>query len=1069
MCKKNKVLNDLDFSENVHLNAIIEGTIHSIWAFDREYKILYINKVFQNSYLNSFGVLLTKGSCLLDALPDPLKSIWKQRYDRVLAKEYLRFEDAVETPTGTIYIDVVFNPIIHNGEVVGGSCFGSDITISKRIENQLIDNNEFVKTLLNAIPVGIFFKDKEGKYLGCNNIFTELTGKDTIEIIGKTVYDVWPSEIATKFQEKDNEIIISGVSQNYESQIFDKDGNLKSVVIAKDIYKDINGQTMGIVGAFLDISERKKAEEALKQSEKNYHEISTLLRLMADNMPDLLWAKNLKKEFIFTNKAICDVLLHAHDTEEPIGKTDLFFAERERAANPKDPNWHTFGEICRDSDSVTIENLTPSQFDEFGNVRGKFLFLDVYKAPLYDEKGELIGVVGSGRDVTEQKEAHNKLAITKDTFQNIFNSITEAIYILNTSGVFIDVNYGAQKMYGYSKEELIGKTPYDVSAEGFNDMDTVIKVMNQVVENGSPQSFEFWGVRKNGEIFPKDVIVNKGTYFGNPCIIATARDISERKRNETIQKIQYKVAKYLQKAKNIEDLLQTIDAEIKLLAPYSNFCVAKFDEQNGELFPIFCDTIDKEIFNWNLNQLLANNIIKSNSAIFFSQKEITDFIEFNKIENVIISPKSWMGVPIILNNKPIGVMVLQNFYDPNAFKLSYLTLLEMIAYDTSTFMERELILQDVIAAKEKAEQSAKLKTAFMQNLSHEIRTPLNGIIGFSGLLKENNIQAEDAQKFSEIIIERGWQLTSIINDILTISSLETQQEQLFNESFNVNELLKNQIAVFSEQAKFKGVQLVINKLLSEEESQIYTDKNKLGQILNNLFTNAFKFTQQGEIELGCTLNGNMLQFFVRDTGIGIEKSKQELVFERFAQADDLIRRDYGGTGLGLSICKGFVELMGGKIWIESEPNQGSTFHFMIPFHKNIINNVTKNMEQEMNGTDKMITVLVAEDDEINFSYLNIVLKKLNVNVIRAENGQEAVDFCKTELIDIILMDIKMPVMNGYTAAKLIKEFKPNLPIIAQSAHAVQAEIEEYRDAFDDYITKPIKIFDFKEILQKYIK
>jgi CheY-like chemotaxis protein/two-component sensor histidine kinase len=325
------------------------------------------------------------------------------------------------------------------------------------------------------------------------------------------------------------------------------------------------------------------------------------------------------------------------------------------------------------------------------------------------------------------------------------------------------------------------------------------------------------------------------------------------------------------------------------------------------------------------------------------------------------------------------------------------------------------------------------------------------------------------KKYSEIIIERGWQLTSIINDILTISSLETQQEQLFNESFNVNELLKNQIAVFSEQAQSKGIQLVINKLLSEEESEIYTDKNKLGQILNNLFTNAFKFTQQGEIELGCTLSGNMLQFFVRDTGIGIEKSKQELIFERFAQADDLIRRDYGGTGLGLSICKGFVELMGGKIWIESEPNQGSTFHFMIPFHKNIINNVTKNMEQEINGTDKMITVLVAEDDEINFSYLKIVLKKLNVNVIRAENGQEAVDFCKTELIDIILMDIKMPVMNGYTAAKLIKEFKPNLPIIAQSAHAVQAEIEEYRDAFDDYITKPIKIFNFKEILQKYIK
>lgn len=1064
------MINLPDFSENVHLNAIIEGTVHSIWAFDRDYKILYINKVFQNEFFNSFGVLLTKGLSLIDALPDPLKLIWKPRYDRVLANESFSFEDEVQTSNGIIYIDVVFNPIIHNGEVVGGSCFGTDITNRKRIENQLKDNNEFVKTLLNAIPAGIFFKDKEGKYLGCNTIFTELTGKDASEIIGKTVHDVWPSEIATKFSNLDNEILKSGVSQNYESQIFGKNGKVKSVIIAKDVYKDLNGNTIGIVGAFLDISEQKKAEDAVKESGMKYQELFTLLRLMADNMPDMLWAKNLNNEFIFTNKAICEKMLNASDIQEPIGKTDLFFAERERKAHPENDQWHTFGEICKDSDNLTIENAAPTQFDEFGNVKGEFLFLDVHKAPLYDEKGELIGVVGSARDVTEQKIAQERLSITKDSYQTIFNSVSEAIYIMDSNNVFIAVNVGAEKMYGYSREELIGKSPLDVSAEGRNNIENIAHTIQQVRETGVSQTFEFWGVRKSGEIFPKEVIINKGTYFGNECIIATARDITKRKKSETIQEIQYNIALYIHKAKNVKDLLKTVESEIMKLMHSSNFCVAIVDEQTKSLQPIVCDELNSELFDWNLNQTLSLEIIKSGKSFFLKGEEINNLAQKLHVELKSISPKCWIGVPILIKNNPSGVIVVQNFYDENAYEYSYVTLLEMIAYEVGAYMERQLILEEVIAAKVKAEESASLKTAFMQNLSHEIRTPLNGIIGFSELLKEKDIHAEDAQKYSEIIIERGWQLTSIINDILTISSLETQQEQLFNESFNVNELLKNQITVFSVQAHTKGIQLVINTLLNENQAQIYTDKNKLGQILNNLFTNAFKFTQQGKIELGCSIKENMLQFFLRDTGIGIEKSKQELIFERFAQADDLIRRDYGGTGLGLSICKGFVELMGGKIWIESEPNKGSTFYFNIPYkNKNINNNTLITEKQEMINPDKMITVLVAEDDEINFSYLNIVLKKLNVNVIRAENGQEAVDLCKRELIDIILMDIKMPVMNGYTAAKLIKEFKPNLPIIAQSAHAVQAEIEEYRDAFDDYITKPIKIFDFKDILQKYIK
>jgi PAS domain S-box-containing protein len=249
--------------------------------------------------------------------------------------------------------------------------------------------------------------------------------------------------------------------------------------------------------------------------------------------------------------------------------------------------------------------------------------------------------------------------------------------------------------------------------------------------------------------------------------------------------------------------------------------------------------------------------------------------------------------------------------------------------DISDLIAKE---KELISSKEKAEENDRLKTAFLQNLSHEIRTPLNGIIGFSELLRDSTISEEDRNYFTGIVIERGWQLTAIIDDILTMSSIETKQEQLYNEPFNLNTLLKNHLDTFAGQATAKGLQLLLKTSLSELEAEILADKSKLVQILNNLFTNAIKFTSTGGIELGCRLSGDYLEFQVKDTGPGIDKAKHQLIFERFTQADESIRRIYGGTGLGLSICRGFAELMGGTIWVESEPGHGSLFAFTLPYH-----------------------------------------------------------------------------------------------------------------------------------------
>lgn len=281
-----------------------------------------------------------------------------------------------------------------------------------------------------------------------------------------------------------------------------------------------------------------QVEKRLRESEEKYKSLYSMFRLTADNVPDMIWAKDLDGNYLFANKAICELLLGAKNTEEPIGKNDMFFANRERKTHPDDPDWHTFGELRVNSDEAVIKSKKSERFDEFGNVKGKFMFLDVYKAPFWDESGQLIGTLGSARIVTEEKriekersDAEAKLQQSEEAYRGIFDNAMNAIYIQDGEGRFIDVNEGVLSMYGYPKEFFIGKTPEPLAAPGRNDMGQVIGYI-EAAYRGEPQQFEFWAKRANGEIFPKIVRLFKGRYFGQEVVIAFALDISEIKQAE---------------------------------------------------------------------------------------------------------------------------------------------------------------------------------------------------------------------------------------------------------------------------------------------------------------------------------------------------------------------------------------------------------------------------------------------------------------------------------------------------------------------------------------------------------
>ncbi|HKJ06519.1 MAG TPA: PAS domain S-box protein [Flavobacteriaceae bacterium] len=388
--------------------------------------------------------------------------------------------------------------------------------------------------------------------------------------------------------------------------------------------------------------------------------------------------------------------------------------------------------------------------------------------------------------------------------------------------------------------------------------------------------------------------------------------------------------------------------------------------------------------------------------------------------------------------------------------------------------ERILKENELKVAVEKAEKANQLKTEFLNNMSHEIRTPMNGIIGFSELLDNPNLSDEERKSYSNIIQSSSHQLLRVIDDILEISTLETKQEKLVETEFCLNCFLEELFSIFNLKAKDSNINLYLKKELSDDQSYIISDKIKLNKILSNLLENALKFTNKGSIEFGYLVKDSNLIFYVKDTGIGILPKNHEIIFERFSQGDKEIKNKYGGLGLGLSICQENVKLLNGSIVLESEKGKGSTFYISIPYKnaQNIKNNTTENIVTSKQ-TGNAYTILVAEDEDTNFLYLEALLENeidRDYKLIHAKNGQEAVDKCfENKNIDLVLMDIKMPLMNGYEAIKKIKTKYSNIPIIAQTAYSTESDKQfALKHGCDDFISKPINKNELFQLIDKYV-
>ncbi|MFC2086223.1 response regulator [Bacteroidota bacterium] len=390
--------------------------------------------------------------------------------------------------------------------------------------------------------------------------------------------------------------------------------------------------------------------------------------------------------------------------------------------------------------------------------------------------------------------------------------------------------------------------------------------------------------------------------------------------------------------------------------------------------------------------------------------------------------------------------------------------------------ERKNLLRKINETDDKYRDPKKLKTAFLLNMSHEIRTPMNAIVGFSDLLGDPDLTDDQREEFIELITNSGNDLLNLVDDIVDISRIDSGSFTLSKENVDLIKLLDELQSRYSKlliEKKITGIDINVINELGDKNSKILANAFRLNQIFTKLINNSLKFTKEGAIEFGVKRHDtDTLLFFVSDNGLGISESKQSQIFDLFSEFDDSYTKKYGGARTGLYLSKKLAELLGGKMWIESKLGEGSTFFFTLPHKKVAIEPVSRTPEakkiDKFDWGDK--TVLITEDVEFNYLYLEEIIQKTNAKILWAKNGQEALYFFeKAEKIDLVLMDLQMPVMNGFEATSEIKRLYPEVPVVVQTAYTIDEEREKsFQAGCDAFLTKPIKPGDLFNTISKYL-
>ncbi|HZK94881.1 MAG TPA: PAS domain S-box protein [Prolixibacteraceae bacterium] len=895
--------------------------------------------------------------------------------------------------------------------------YDKDITERKRANEALRKSEEMYRVLFEESTLGILAADVEThRIIYFNPAICRIFGYLDEEFLRLTIPDLHPKN-SLDLMISDFESLMRG-EKVISSTIpcLRKDGTVFFVDIAGNP-TIINGRKCS-VAFFVDVTMRKQAEDALKQANselQNLHNNLDLAVFSADLINNKMLQVSVAHEAMF-----------GYSQEAFFNNTMLWY------------------EIIVPEDKLIFDASYPVLFSgknlhhEYRIVHadGQIRWIEAKIKPTLDTNGKLIRIDGIASNITERKRLEETLQESKVKYQAIFENTGTATIIIDEGNTIIMANKECCSITGYTATEIIGqKWNQYFAPESLHKMQKNHQLISQISDLAQ-KKYEVKLINKQGEI--RDVILNIAMISGTKQSIVSILDITEHKRAEQA---------ILQSEENFRRSISESTLGIRMVSADGKTIYAN---------KAFLDIYEFNSLEEFTNTPAINRYTPESYALHQERKEKRknghDILDYE--------------ISIVRKNAEIShLKVLRKDVMWNGIK-HY----QVINIDIT---EQKKLTIDLIAAKEHAEESDRLKSAFLANMSHEIRTPMNGILGFAELLKEPDLTGEEQQEYIQIIEKSGARMLNIINDIVDISTIQSGLMKLNIQDSNINEQIDYIYNFFKPEIEGKGMQFSYKYSYVSGESNIKTDREKLYAILTNLVKNAIKYSKEGSIELGYIKRDETLVFYVKDTGIGIPKDRQVAIFERFIQADIGNRRAYEGAGLGLSIAKAYVEMLGGKIWVESEEGKGSTFYFTLPYNteheeKTVVENIVKADVEE--NQMKKLKILIAEDDESSDKLISIVVWKFGKEIINVATGTKAVEVCRNNSdIDLVLMDIQMPDMDGYEATRQIRQFNKDVVIIAQTAFALTGNREKAIAAgCNDYISKPIKKDELLSLIQKYM-